>query len=586
MSSRDDSHSLFFVAHCQFQVALDIKPVPFHDVPLELPMRRVFSIIAAWLLIIIQPVPALAWEFSMAGFYTYQYETYGQLGSRGFFGAYDIDAGGGGPAAAAPGDYASHNGWVGAQMGGMVTGSDAALSVIFLWADMRLNINNSLKVRGMYHVGSWADFFQDISSGQLVSIGYRSDTFPGLQRSFSPGYWSNLWLSAKIPWGTVILGKRPNGFGAGLLFDPLNRTSESISLLVPYGPLTFTGNLYAAHPHNTHYSSAATLSPYYNTADKSGQRSLHYGASVEYSEGNISLGVLGEHLRSHYGPEAAVFQLNRDALNTLDTSSLLGIVYGKYSNGRVFANAEMDLVNAINRKGPRTGNEPDPYTYVDHYRLGIEAGLYVGASKLSALYAWISGNDRRNGQLIDRQGRLTGWMADSYASTTFFRPYSLIMVYGYGLGTDINADTGDGAIQDASVYGLRLDRAIAANLNVFVSLFRADRVGNGYGWGYLRPDTTGVLPGQVLGEETNGPAIPDRDLGWEVDAGVDWELLEGLNFSFAGGFWRPGKWFNYACVDKAIAGWADPNTAAGWAVNPAREIDPIWAARISIQGDF
>lgn len=549
-------------------------------------MRRIVPFLATLLALFIPVNESPAWEFSMAGFYAYEYETYGQLGENGFFGRYDIDAGAGGPSAAVAGDFASYNGWVGAQMDGLVSGSDAALSLLFLWTEMKLTINSAIKVQGMYHVGSWADFFRDTSQGQLVSIGYRAETFPGMQRSFSPGYWSNLWLSAKIPWGVALLGKRPGGFGAGLLFDPLNRTSEAVSLVVPYGPLTFTGNLYAAHPAAAHYMDPGSVVPYYNMADKNGQQTLHYGGSVEYSHGRVAIGALAEHFRSHYGPEAALYQFSRDQLNTADTSGLIGVIFGRYNNGRIFANTEMDLITMVNRKGPRTGGDPDPATYVDHYRLGCEAGLFVGASKVSLMYGWISGNDRRNGELIDRQGRLTGHMADAYGATTFFSPYSFIMVYGYGLGTDVNGDTGDGAAQDASLWGFRLDRAIAANLNLFISLFRADRVGNGYGWGYLRPDTVTGAPGAVLGEVTRGPAIPDKDLGWEIDLGVDWELLDGLNFGLLGGFWRPGKWFNYACVDRAVAGWADPDTATNWAVNPGREIDPVWAAQISIQGHF
>ncbi len=522
----------------------------------------------------------------MAGVFIYDYETFGQFGDRGFFGKYDVDAGGGGPNATIAGDYASCNGWMGAQMGGLVSGSDAALSMIYMWTEMTLRINRSMKVQGTYFLGSWADLFQTDSQARLISTGYRAATFQGAQVSFSPGYWSNLWFSAKTPWGVAILGKRPGGFGLGLLFDPLNRSSESISLVVPYGPFTFTGNLYAGHPADPHYGGLNLQSPYYNIADKNGQRGVHFGASAEYDSGPFSAGILTEYMRSHFGPEAAIYQFNRDELNTVDSSGILGVLYGRFSNGRIFANGEFDLVNMVNRKGPRVDKGPDFHNYVDHYRIGIEGGLFVGSSKLSLVYAWLSGNDRRNGELIDRQGRLVGRMAESYASTTFLRPYSLIMTYGYGLGTDVNSNTGDGAIQDASVYGFRYDKAIAANLNVYGTFFSAARVGNGYGWGYLRPDTTPGEEGAVIGEVTAGPSIPDKDLGWEIDIGVDWRLLDGLVFSVSTGFWRPGKWFNYACVDKAIAGWADPDTAEGWAVNPGRDIDPVWAAIFSIQGDI
>ena len=53
------------------------------------------------------------------------------------------------------------------------------------------------------------------------------------------------------------------------------------------------------------------------------------------------------------------------------------------------------------------------------------------------------------------------------------------------------------------------------------------------------------------------PTIPDKDLGYEIDAGVDWKLLEGWTLGVLVGRWQPGKWFSYACVDKSVPGWSD-----------------------------
>jgi hypothetical protein len=71
------------------------------------------------------------------------------------------------------------------------------------------------------------------------------------------------------------------------------------------------------------------------------------------------------------------------------------------------------------------------------------------------------------------------------------------------------------------------------------------------------------------------PSIPDNDLGWEIMGGVVWKLLEGWAVSARISYWKPGKWFNYACVDRAVANWDIPTAANLWGINPNRTIDPV-----------
>ncbi len=263
-----------------------------------------------------------------------------------------------------------------------------------------------------------------------------------------------------------------------------------------------------------------------------------------------------------------------------------------------------------------------------------EVGVFSGPAKLSVLCSWHSGMDRRNGTTNTPQGCITDpvnassttvnprFQSSSTSNTGLFRPYSYIMVYGYGLGNSINADTGEGHVQDAFCKAARLDYAVAANLNVFGSFFQANRVGNGYGWGYLRPtpvyfdpvakftksgvsatdltlngSVTGLYRGATNPKGTNlanvAPNIPDNDLGWEVDTGFDWKLLEGLTVRSTFGYWQPGKWFNFACIDKANPFWlANAGTAPttwngiGWGINPSRDIDPVVVACVQILADF
>ena len=204
------------------------------------------------------------------------------------------------------------------------------------------------------------------------------------------------------------------------------------------------------------------------------------------------------------------------------------------------------------------------------------------------------------------QGGSGGLVQSTTASnTSVYRPYSYLMVYAYGLGTHIQGDTGNGYVEDASCYGSRLDYAVASNLNLYGTFFWADRVGNSYGWGFLRPATlaaqaapngtfypavNGITSSYVgpvaAGAQTNAPTIPDNNLGWEFDAGFDWKLLEGLTVNTTFAYWQPGRWFSYACIDKVVPAWNVPTVANNWGTDPSRTISPIFGIDFKIVGDF
>jgi len=224
-----------------------------------------------------------------------------------------------------------------------------------------------------------------------------------------------------------------------------------------------------------------------------------------------------------------------------------------------------------------------------------------GPAKVSVLYAWLSGPDRRYGYQIDRTGLQTafGLRSNPFANTGFFRPYSYLMVYTYGLGTHMNTDTTNGTAEDAKILATRIDYAVASNLNVYGSFFWADRTNvSGYGWGFMRPDTRYPYWGMVRWDDRNNyqppghilaaPNIPDPNLGYEIGAGMDWKLLENFTVNLSGSYWQPGKWFSYACVDKALPNWDRFYGGAnfGWGVWPDRTISPLWGLELKIVGDF
>jgi len=63
-------------------------------------------------------------------------------------------------------------------------------------------------------------------------------------------------------------------------------------------------------------------------------------------------------------------------------------------------------------------------------------------------------------------------------------------------------------------------------------------------------------------------------------------LLEGFTVGGVFGIWKPGKWFNYACIDRSNTGWKTPGAGNNWGVNPDREIAPVFSMEISVTGEF
>jgi hypothetical protein len=51
--------------------------------------------------------------------------------------------------------------------------------------------------------------------------------------------------------------------------------------------------------------------------------------------------------------------------------------------------------------------------------------------------------------------------------------------------------------------------------------------------------------------------------------------LDSCILDVSAAYWKPGKWFNYACIDKAVPGWDAPAAGNFWGVFPDRSIDPV-----------
>ena len=616
-------------------------------------------------------VPACAWEFEMDGTYTWLYEYRTQMGKEGFFGTFD-QAQTDGITGAAIGTFAPYNFYLGgfhkgsavsatgtpagsltiwsAAYGGqgtslaggesIVSGSDASWNVFSMSTNMQIRMNKAVRIRGNYFIGSWNSPNYSTSQGLMVSSGAMEQDAPGVQRSFSPGYWRTLWLSAQLPWGELAIGKRPSSFGMGLQYDGAdNRHSDSLSLTTFYGPFRIGMSFYPSRRGDGSDDYGKAAGWFNERPDKNNTRVFDMTIpTVTYRNGPIDAGFALSWVFKHAGKEGQIAPpATRAAANaySTDTSDPYGSFYFKYNNGTFFLNAEYDFDRTTATRNYSTGTVATSlnpaYTY--HDSGAVELGALCGPAKISLIGAWFTGDDYRVGQLNGTWRMLkysAGLQTDSSSNTSVFRPYSYLMVYGYGLGSSFARDTGNGFVQDATFYGGRLDYAVAANLNIFGSFAWAERFSNsGFTWGCLRP-VVGTVPtantggpytvstfapgiggyspaatvtqpyaGQVglynnasAGNAANTlpitPTIPDGALGYEIDAGFDWKLLEGLTARCTFGYWLPGNWFSYACADKSVPNWGSYTLNAGgaWGTIPGKTIDPVFGMEFKVEGNF
>lgn len=531
---------------------------------------------------------AMAWEFFLEGDFTSTYEYYGQQGSYGFFGRANIDrsAGTAGTLGLKTGDFASLNGWVGKRARDLVSGADSSQQYPVLSILPEIRINNAIRFRGKYRLGDYGD---------PNASDYITNTRPGNEVATSDGQWTLWWITAQTPWGILVLGKRPEEFGVGLQYDgSRNTTGEGMLLVSNYGPFRFALAFqpFWQEPPNPRMSLSS--SPYYNQLDKNGIRQQSTRCFMTYRSGPVDIGATYMVFRWHAGPESQNLQSARATFTPFDEVIRHGCVYLKYNNGRLFFNSEAAYWN---ENIYRIGKAP---LYNDSWRGMVEAGAMVGPGKISLLYAFLPGADRRNGALIDRQPYVQG---AANANFVVFQPYSYLLAYAYGSGVNAFDLDRNGYINEAWVAAARLDYAVAANLNVFGTFLWAERSSHGHGWGYIRPaqkatvttvvnaagtgvDQAAWTPYVNYKDNAGAPSIPDNALGWEATAGFAWKLLDRFELSVLGSYWQPGKWFNYACIDRSVQNWDAPTAANSWGINPDRKIDPMVGAQVIVTTEF
>ena len=533
--------------------------------------------------------PASAWEFSMEGEFAWTYEWYSQGGHEGFFGPYDVDRSAG-PTAL------NLNFWNGGQFDtNITTGADARWSYMDVDLDPMITINEAIMLRAHYHLGTYGD--PDASD-------YHTFDSPGTDRAFADGQWTMFWATAITPWGTFGVGKRPWQFGTGLQYDGSDGLSTgSMVFVAPFGPFDLGFACYAYRyvgPSSLGFGDpfdiTAPVNPYFSRADVAGIPQKDFAAFAFYHNGPLEAGILASYTTYHIGGESALMVGGTNQGIALDSDLFHGTLFAKYHNGRFFFNGEAAWLYWTDRYSDPAGllGTPNP-RYVEQWRYMVETGAVTGPMKTTLFFAWTPGPDRRNFALIGKQNAAFVWhdTFDTHLSNfDVFAGYSFLFSYNYGSGLNAYNLSGDGYVRDAFVLAARIDYAVACNLNVRCSFFRAERTSHGYGWGCIGPTDfsyDGNAPDGSISVNLNGhpnatdaPNIPDGSLGWEVDAEIVWQLLDGFAVSALFGYWQPGKWFSYACINRAVANWNAPVAANCWGTRPDRVIDPVIGGQIGM----
>jgi len=517
-----------------------------------------------------------AWEFSIASaLINFRVIYASQAGPHGFFGPFDTDMSSTGA------DLASMNGWFQRKL---LSGTTAVTSSTRLIMFPSLRFNKAASLTGTYRI--------DPETTQ------ESDPFltPEFEAVFSRGTWTRLWITVDTPLGKIYYGKRGFQQGCGLQFsstqiaedilDVSRRTVELFQLETFCGPLTLGAGFYP-------WRRGSFL--YWNFEDQNAARATHVLSYVRYAAGNLDAGIGGFYWIFDEGPESRVSTEERASTPPSTTSGTEGWVYLKYTNSRLFFNAEADwyyetVRHQSSQDGTFYGEPAIPFPgggsrfapkYIESWRYMLELAGLSGPMKVCFLWCHMPGPDRRHGILIDKQPFVQEPEKSAYG---VFYPYCILMAKYYRAGVDSYRD-----MSASDVVAAQLQYMVAGNLDVATSIMWARRASYGYGYGYIRPNPKN--PGNVNFAHRGtfsepAPSIPDNDLGWELNIGIAWKLLENWELYLRAAYWQPGKWFNYACIDKSVSVWDQPSSLNNWGTNSNRVIAPIMGIELYLNTKF
>jgi hypothetical protein len=421
-------------------------------------------------------------------------------------------------------------------------------------------------------------------------------------------------MTFELPICTVIVGYRPVPLGMGLWKHRCQRSSAAITLRANYGPISILMGPYLGRTFtnwNQNSRNSGTTATYRRDDDRDYGRGYHFAMS--YRNGPLAIDV--NHTGYRYDSSQNVDQratatgvpANLTPIGTpaadrrVDEVSLAV----KYFDGWFFFNAEADYFyhyrSGIGATEVRAGNcLQRTNSDVRAWLYGLETGVLAGPSKITFSYVRSTGDDPSTGNDDEDTARGTTGLNDC-----FMKGWAFLIYHMYGTGTGWNA-AGNGQPVNLHHLGGRLDYAVASNLNAFVvnSWAWRDQV-NAFVLGGNYSHTLARFSNDTIAQQKGLPgfgapvaglqAVPDhaRDIGWEVDFGVNWKLLGNLSWNTVIAIWKSGTWWSHAYPNTAAIYRRNGGTVpqapldqVGATVGLGRAIDPLIAIESDLTVEF
>ena len=460
-------------------------------------------------------------------------------------------------------------------------GADALYNDVRLTLHPVIRVNPAIRVHGVYTIGGYRNKYvqNDRDARAQLSDGappferyYQASSSTSAYNTAAIGSWEQVRATIQYPLGTMSIGIKDFPFGTGIYFSQ-NTRSDCFVNIIPYGPFRFINGVYLAEGSALNGTSVAMAA----VPDKDTKPTVYLGQLIDYNQGplNAGVGVLYQqtHLNAFQARQLAMLGDTAISANTngWDVVWTRWDAALKYNNGRFFLNAEYYWSN---RDYTRLGAFP---IYREGYLSWVNGGVLAGPVKLDLVWAQASGQPRHGSAGFDNRTRVGLIENINYQA---MRPYQFLMFETYAGGNNqFNAD-GTGQMGDAIALGGRIDYATAANLNLFGTFLYAKRLerngdyAGSYNTGLTTAGRASVHANAITGAASSNltdaqawkaavtgnanlnPYVDDNLIGWEVQGGLDWKILEGMTWNVSYAYWQPGSWFNqaYRAVTGSLAG--------------------------------
>jgi hypothetical protein len=620
-------------------------------------MKRFGFIGLIALLAICATAPAFAWEYSMKGDWEWRYRYWTRTGQNDIFGQMDgtnVNLGVNHLAVfptSGTTNRMSNN--FGVLAGQNNYGCDMNLVDNRSTLYPKIKVNKAISIEGSVNLtslGIWSDgdpynFGGGVNNGAgtFRNTGFYNSMYVPIQdrpvASNVPNTFVTLqWLKASIktPMLDFSLGYKTSAIGMGLWKHKDNRSSASFSVSANYGPFKigfspYFGRELSAWALNTNFNPSSRNTGAGSPQRKEDRRNYFQAimGEIQYSNGPLVLQLVSDSYRQPSAPAvpsgtAADRFRGGSIVAGLPSDDILRYriaMAAKYNNGKFFFNGEADWFNRW-RSGRGTANGTTasgtpantPPTLVNQneddqaWLYGIELGALCGPSKVTFNYVRATGDDTST-----RDTSEDAAIAEQSISAQYMKPWGYLMYYMYGTGDGWDA-SGDGQPTNFHHVGGRLDYAIAANLNTFVVFSKAwrDQAGAYTLGGDFRVGGRPFTNDDIAAAKGFGPnsaagdtrvAVPEsaNDIGWELDLGYDWKILEGLTWSTTFAYWKPGNWWahafpNTAFIYRQLNGGPIPangtnqivpnNQGTNAVAFIGRDIDPLFAAETRLLINF